>query len=336
MLRPRALAVALATAAAVLALVAAALFTGDVSLPNGRVLAALAGDGTRIEHLLVVEHRLARALSGVLVGAALGCAGALTQSVTRNPIASPDILGVTAGASLFAVLLVTRPQLASRTGDQAAAELLASAAVSGGLLTAVCILLLSWRGGLDGMRIVLVGLSFHALALAGVSWLLTRAELEEAQVATRWLTGSLAGVRMSDVTLLGPLVLCALATCAVLARDLDALRLGRETAPTLGTSPVRTEAVALLVAVLLVSVATAVAGPVAFVAFVAPQAAMRAFGTAGPPPLAGALTGALLVLGADTAAQRLPVELPVGVPTAVLGAPFLLFLLNRHRRRTSV
>lgn len=335
-LHTRALLAGVVATAAVLALTALAVLTGTVDLPVDRALAALTGTGTRLEHLVVVEHRLSRALAAVLVGGALGCAGALTQSVTRNPLASPDILGVTGGASFFAVLLVTRPEIASRTEDGSAAGLLVPAAIGGGLLTAACILALAWRGGFDGLRVVLVGLGINALAMSGVSWLLTRAEIEEAQVATRWLTGSLAGVRMPDVTLLAPLTLAGLVICLVLAKDLGALRLGREVAPTLGTRPGRTEAWALVVAVVLVSGATAVAGPIAFVALVAPQVAMRVFGTAGPPPLAGGVSGALLVLGADTVSQRLPSELPVGVPTAVIGAPCLLFLLHQQRRRTSV
>ncbi|WP_019631201.1 FecCD family ABC transporter permease [Actinomadura atramentaria] len=316
-------------------LLAVSVLTGDLDIPVGRALAALAGDGTRIENLVVVDHRLSRALAAVLVGFALGCAGALTQTITRNPIASPDIMGVSAGAGLFAVFLVTRPETAKAFGDHPAGQLLAPAAIVGGLLTTALILGLSWRAGFDGMRLILVGLGVNAIALAGVSFLLTRADLENAQAATRWLTGSLAGARMGDVLFLAPLALIGAAVCAILARDLAALRLGRDVAPTLGTPPGRTEAVALLVAVLLTSGAVAVAGPIAFVAFIAPQAALRAFGTAGPPPLAGGLVGALLVLAADLTAARLPTELPVGVPTAVIGAPSLLYLLNQYRRRTS-
>ncbi|OEV04143.1 FecCD family ABC transporter permease [Streptomyces oceani] len=335
-LRPRAFLAGTVTVAVLLVLCGVSVFTGSFDVPADRVLATLAGNGESVERLVVLDHRLARVLAAVLVGAALGCAGALTQSVTRNPIASPDLLGVTGGASFFAVLLVTQPAIASRTGEHAAAELLAPMAVLGGLATTALILALSWRGGFDGLRLILVGLSINSLALSGVSWLLTRAELEQAQVATRWLTGSLNGVRLPDVTLMTPVVLCGFLACAVLARDVAALRLGREVAPTLGTAPGRTEALALFVAVVLVSGATAVAGPIAFVAFVAPQAAMRVFRTPGPPPLAAGLLGALLVLAADMTAQRLPAELPVGVPTAILGAPYLLYLLNQHRRRTSV
>lgn len=334
--RPRTVVAGAAVCAALVVMVAASVFTGSLDIPFDRAVAALTGGGTRIEHLVIVEHRLARALAAVLVGFALGCAGALTQTITRNPIASPDILGVTAGAAFCAVILVTRPEVMEAFGDRPAGQLLAPAALAGGLLTTGAVLALSWRAGFDGMRLILVGLGINALALAGVSYLLTRAELDAADAAARWLTGSLAGVRMGEVVFLAPLVAVAAVACAVLARDLGALRLGREIAPTLGTPPGRTEGLALLVAVVLVAGAVAVSGPISFVAFIAAQAAMRLFGTIGPPPLAGGLTGALLVLGADMVAQRLPTELPVGVPTALIGAPGLLYLLNQYRRRTSV
>ncbi|WP_240487309.1 FecCD family ABC transporter permease [Actinomadura flavalba] len=331
LVRPRAGVAGLVVAVALLGVAGVAVFSGSLDIAPARVLAALAGDGTRVETLVVVDRRLARTLAAVLVGFALGCAGALTQSITRNPIASPDILGVTTGAGFFAVLLITHPALLP--GGSA---MLAAAAITGGLVTTGGILALSWRAGFDGLRLILVGISVNAIGMAGVSWLLLRTDIDQAAVAMRWLTGSLSGARMPDVLLLAPFVLAAGLACAYLARDLAALRLGRSVAPALGTAPGRTEALALLVAVVLASGATAVAGPVAFAAFVAPQAAMRLFGTAGPPPLAGGLTGALLILAADLTAQRLPAELPVGVVTAVVGAPFLLYLLHRHRRRTSV
>ncbi|MGI5327706.1 FecCD family ABC transporter permease [Actinomadura nitritigenes] len=334
-LRTRPLAATAVVTVLLATLCAISVFTGSLHIPFDRALAALTGGGTRIEHLVIVEHRLSRALAAVLVGFALGCAGALTQTITRNPIASPDILGVGSGAAFFAVLLVTRPEVTRALGDHPAGQVLAPAAIAGGLITTAAVLGLSWRAGFDGMRLILVGIGVNSVALAGVSFLLTRADLDQADAAKRWLTGSLAGVRMGEVLFMAPLVLAGAVACAVLARDLSALRLGRHVAPALGTSPGRTEAIALLTAVLLTSGAVAVAGPIAFVAFLAPQAAMRAFGTIGPPPPAGGLTGALLVLGADLAAQRLPTELPVGVPTAVIGAPGLLYLLNQHRRRTS-
>lgn len=312
-------------------LTAVSVFTGTLDIAPGRALAALTGSGTRIEHLIVVDRRLARAVAAVLVGFALGVAGACTQSVTRNPIATPDILGVTAGAGVLAVLLVTRPGL-----TDAGSALLLPATVVGGVLTAALVVALSWRDGFDGLRLVLVGLGVNALALAMISWLLTRAGEEEAAVATRWLIGSLGGARTGDVLVLLPAAAVATVAALVLTRDLGALRLGPDVAAGLGVPAGRASLAAVALAVLLVSAATAVAGPVGFVAFVAPQAAMRLLRTAGPPVLAGGVAGAVLLLAADLVAQRLPGSLPVGVVTAVLGAPALLALLLRYSRRSSV
>ncbi len=331
-LRRRPVLAATVVGAAVVAITLAGLLTGALALPVDRVLAALAGQGTSVE-ALVVDRRLTRVLAALVVGAALGCSGALTQTITRNPIASPDILGVVSGASAAAVWLAVRPESAEVLGVPAHSAY-GPAAIGGGFAAAALILALSWRAGFDGYRVVLVGIGVNALALAVVSWLLTRADLQQAAVATRWLAGSLDGVRREDL-ITAVAVLPALVVSLVLADRLGALRLGRDVAMSLGVRTARTEAVALLLSVLLASVATAVAGPVAFVAFVAPQAAMRLFGTAGPPPLAGAITGALLLLVADSTAQALPVPLPVGIITSIVGAPFLLYLMIRSLRRRS-
>ncbi|WP_374999867.1 FecCD family ABC transporter permease [Aeromicrobium sp. CTD01-1L150] len=311
------------------------LSSGTVDVPVHRVLATLVGQGDRIENLVVLDGRLARVVSAVVVGFLLGLAGALTQSITRNPIASPDILGVTTGAGAVAVLVVTQPWLAAGLGAPMS-TVLPAAAVLGALLTTSIILALAWRGGFDGLRLILVGLGVNALASAVTAWLLVRADIHSATVATRWLAGSVDGIALSQSLTIVPVVGLAVVVGLRLGPALGALRLGRDVAAALGLSPGRAELAALGLAVVATGAATAIAGPVAFVAFVAPQAALRMFGTAGPTPLAAGLVGALLVLVADLVAQRMPVELPVGVVTAVVGAPFLLYLLTRHVRRTSV
>ncbi|MBM9462981.1 iron ABC transporter permease [Aeromicrobium sp. YIM 150415] len=330
---------AIATLVSILLLLAMwwlTMTTGALAISPGRVIATLTGGGTRIENLVIIDRRLSRLLAGSLIGFCLGTSGALTQTITRNPIATPDILGVSAGAGTFAVLALVRPETTERLLGVSTTVALVPVAILGGLITTGVILTLGWRGGFDGYRLVLVGLGINALALALTSWLLTRAEVEEASVAVRWLVGSLGGVRMGDVVYLAPMVALAVLVCLRLAGGLGALRLGRDIGQALGVSAGRTEAGALITAVALVSVATAAAGPIAFVAFVAPQVAMRLFGTAGPPPLASGLVGALLLVGADFLAARLPLELPVGIVTSVLGAPVLLYLMTRHLRRTSV
>ncbi|WP_029136535.1 FecCD family ABC transporter permease [Nakamurella lactea] len=326
---------ALTAVLVLLGLLALAVFTGTLAMPVDRVVAVLSGGGTRVERLVVIDNRLAPALAALLVGFALGCAGGLTQSITRNPIASPDILGVTSGAGAFAVLLITTPAVAGLVGDNPASSLLTPAAIVGGLLTAGIILALSWRTGFDGVRVVLVGLAVNALALAGTAWMLTRTDLLNAQVAVRWLSGSVNGVKIGDLWLLAGISALALFVCIRLGRDVGALRLGRDVAATVGTVPGRVELVALAVAVILTSASTAVAGPIAFVAFVAPQIAMRLFRTAGPPPLVGGLAGAGVMMIAAQVADRLPGTLPVGVLTPLIGAPYLLFLMRSYVRKTS-
>ncbi|MFT4218443.1 MAG: iron chelate uptake ABC transporter family permease subunit [Micropruina sp.] len=318
------------------ALTVVALTTGALDLPLERVLAALRGQGTRIENLVVIDHRLVRMLLGALVGFALGCAGALTQTITRNPIATPDILGVTAGAGAAAVLLLTNAAWAQSAFGIDARALLGPASIVGGLLATAVILTTAWRGGFDGYRPILVGLGFNALLIAATSWMLTRASIEEASIATRWLIGSLEGSEASDLLVLGPLLVVASLACVVLAPMLGTLRLGRDVATALGTRTAAVETSALVIAVLIVSAATATAGPIGFVAFVAPQAALRLFGTAGPPPLAAGLVGAVLLLGSDLVAERLPVSLPVGIVTTIVGAPALLWFMAGRLRRSSV
>lgn len=331
--RRRALAMGAGLIALICVLMVLALTVGTLDYSIPRVLSVLAGNGTRVDELLIVDRRLSRAVAAVLVGFCLGAAGALTQSITRNPIASPDILGVTTGAGFFAVVVVTNPRVFSGLGLPVE-QMITLSALVGGMLTTAIILALSWRAGFDGFRLVLVGISVNAIALAGISFLLTRTEVSEAQIAVRWLSGSVFGIGPDEVRVLAPVAVVGLLVCVVLTRDLAALRLGEEIAPSLGTSPGRANAAALLVAVVLTSAATALAGPVGFVAFVAPQAAMRLFRTAGPPPVAGGIFGASLVLAADLLALQLPVDLPVGVITSIIGAPYLLHLLIQHMRRT--
>ncbi len=320
------------TVAVLLAAVLVALTSGSYEISPARALSTLFGGGTTIEQYVVIDRRLMRVGAAVLIGAALGAAGALTQTVTRNPIATPDILGVTMGASAAAVFLVTQPTLLRGLGSPQ--ERLAIAAIIGSIAATALIIALSWRGGFDGPRLVLVGIGVSAVCGSAVTWMLSRSGEEEAAVAAQWLVGSIQRVKLGDLPILAVTVVVALVICTALTRDLHALRLGRESAPLLGSSPARTEAVAILIAVVLVGVATSVAGPIAFVAFVAPQAAMRLLGTPGPSPVAGALVGATMLLLADLIGQKLWVSLSAGIITPIVGAPFLLHLLIRHQRRS--
>jgi iron complex transport system permease protein len=312
-----------------------ALTGGQARTSVDTVLAVLAGGGTDAEHLVVWQLRAPRAMTAGLVGVALGVAGALTQTVTRNPLATPDVLGVTMGASAAAVGV-----LVLGSGSMAGVALwvgLPAAALAGAVLTALAVWALAWRGGPDPVRLVLVGIVTGSALAAVVSWLLLRADLAELAAASVWLTGSVANRSWEHVV---PLALTLVVVGIALAGGgltRSVLCLDPDSARALGLRLARAQLAALGAAVALAAAATAAAGPIAFVALVAPQVAQRLVRAAVPPVLIAGLLGGVLVLAADLVAHRaLPVGLPVGVLTAILGAPYLLLLLARATRRADL
>jgi iron complex transport system permease protein len=319
---------------AVLALVAflLAVSLGEYPIAPGDLLSSLVGAGPARVEFVVVRLRLPRALAGLAVGAALGLAGALFQRLLRNPLASPDIIGVGAGASTGAVVALTL------LGASGAA--VSGAAVIGAVAATVLIVGLS-RGrsssgtALHGVRFVLIGVGVSSALLAVISWLMTSASLTTAQQTLLWLTGSLNAVTWASTAPL--LVACAVLVPAALAaaRALPRLELGDDAAAALGLPVERARITILALAVLLVAAAVAVAGPVSFVALVSGPVAARLAGPGRGSLPHAALTGAALVLLADLVGRHLlsEVTLPVGVVTGVIGAPYLLWLLTRSRRR---
>ncbi|MEV2222317.1 iron chelate uptake ABC transporter family permease subunit [Nocardia vinacea] len=340
-LRPTMALIVLTLAAIVLALFCLDIAFGDTHIPIGRVLDVLSGGGTRSQRFIVLESRLPRALTAAVVGAALGIAGAITQSILHNPLAAPDMLGITTGSSLGAVAVLVGT--GGATTGLAASVGAPLAALTGGLLTAIVIYLLAWGRSVTGdrgvtpMRLVLIGIGVNALLLSGISFLLTRASLQDAARAQLWLNGSL---NSADRTKLVPAAL-ALAVVVVVAvgsaRTLAALRLGTDTTRVLGVRIQTQQTLLIGAAVVAASVATAAVGPVTFVALAAPQIARRLLRTPGEPLIGSALIGAILVVGADVASRTLfPVDLPVGVVTAAFGGPFLLYLLVRMNRKATL
>jgi iron complex transport system permease protein len=330
--RPRAVLVPVAMAVVALLLAAVDVGRGDYPIGVLDVLRIVAGGGEQADRFVVLELRLPRALTALLVGLAFGMSGAILQSVARNALASPDILGITQGAGVGAVALIVLG--GGALGGAAEVVGPPAAALAGGLLAAVAIYLLAWRQGVSGFRLVLVGIAVSAVLTSTISYLLVVADLTEATQATVWLTGSLNGRGWEHVVPLS-LVLAGVGLLALTGgTTLPALRLGDDTARALGVRLQTGQAAQLGVAVLLASVAVAAAGPIPFVALVAPQVAMRLVRAPGPPVLAGGLAGAVLVVGSDVVSRTvLPVELPVGVLTAAIGAPYLLHLLARRTRR---
>ncbi|MBX7549834.1 iron chelate uptake ABC transporter family permease subunit [Streptomyces sp. NPDC004232] len=300
--------------------------TGDAKIPAADVLRTLAGNGTAYQDFIVNELRLPRVLVGLLVGASLGLGGALFQSVSRNPLGSPDVLGLSQGSTAGALVVIV---LMSGTAAQ-----VTLGALIGGLATGCAIYLLAWKQGVHGYRLVLVGIGISAVATAINGYLLTKADIVDAARAVVWMTGSLNGRDWDQVWPL--LALCAVLVPVVLAnaRGLRMMEMGDDVAGALGVRVQRVRLVLMVSSVLLTAAATAAAGPVAFVALTAPQLARRLTRSPGPNLVPSLCMGAALLVAADWASQRAfgADQLPVGVVTGVLGGGYLLWLLVTERR----
>ncbi|MFF3913412.1 FecCD family ABC transporter permease [Streptomyces sp. NPDC001852] len=300
--------------------------TGDAKIPAADVLRTLAGNGNAYQDFIVNELRLPRVLVGLLVGASLGLGGALFQSVSRNPLGSPDVLGLSQGSTAGALVVIV---LLSGSTTQVTAG-----ALIGGLVTGLAIYLLAWKQGVHGYRLVLVGIGVSAIATAVNGYLLTKADLVDAARAVVWMTGSLNGRDWDQVWPL--LALCAVLVPLVLAnaRGLRMLEMGDDVANALGVRVQRVRLVLMVSAVLLTAAATAAAGPVSFVALTAPQLARCLTRSPGPNLVPSLCMGAALLVAADWASQRAfgADQLPVGVVTGVLGGAYLLWLLVTERR----
>jgi len=323
--RTRSTTVCLGLVVALVVVAGAGLVLGDFPLTLDQLVATLLGQGTTASSFIVLGLRLPRVLTGLLVGVCFGLSGTTFQNLLRNPLASPDIIGISYGASAGGVLAIL---LLGWTGMAVSGAALGGALVSAGLIYA-----LAWRGGLSGYRFVLVGVGVSALMLAVVDYLMTRADVYEATAALVWLTGSLNG---SSATQLEPLALACLVLVPLTllsGRALLVLQLGDDVAASVGLRVEAARLVAIVLGVMLAAVATAAAGPVGFVAFVAGPIAKRLTRGSGPSLVPAALVGAVVVVLSDVAGQHLlPVELPVGVVTAAVGAPYLLWLLVRSNR----
>lgn len=299
---------------------------GDFPIPISDVIRTILGNPTADSEFIVGTLRLPRVLVGIGVGAAFGMSGAIFQSLVRNPLGSPDIIGFNSGAALGAVVTIVM--------FQGSALQVSIGAVAGGLVTALVVYVLAYKRGLQAYRLVLVGIGIGFTVGAFIDYLLTRAKITDVQRAAVWLTGSLNGrsweqVRIVVVALvvLGPLAI-------LMQRTLDRLDLGDDTAAALGMQVGKSKLALVLVGVSLAALGVAAAGPVAFIAFVAGPVARRLVNSPRACIVPAAFVGALLTITADLAARRLlaPTELPVGIMTAVIGAPYLLWLLTRQSR----
>lgn len=311
--------------------------TGDFPIPAADVIRTLLGEGDPGQEFIVTELRLPRVLVGLLAGVSLGLGGALFQSISRNPLGSPDVLGLGQGATAGALVVIV---LFSGTANQVAVG-----ALIGGLVTGFAIYVLAWKRGVHGYRLVLVGIGVSAIVTAVNGYLLTKSDIVDAARAVVWMTGSLDGRDWDQVWPL--LALCVILVPLVLAnsRGLRMMEMGDDISYALGVRVERVRLLLMLSAVLLTASATAASGPVGFVALTAPQLARRltlprclkgAGGAPSPGPnlVASMCMGAALLVSADWISQRAfgAEQLPVGVVTGVLGGVYLLWLLVTERK----
>jgi iron complex transport system permease protein len=328
--RTRATAVVIVLAALALAAVAVALMLGATGLTLPEVVSTLLGHGDKVSDFVVFRLRMPRATAAIIAGVCFGLAGALFQSTLRNPLASPDILGVTGGASLAAVAAML---LGGASGPG-----IAIAAFAGALAIAAAMWALAWRDGLVGYRFVLIGVALAAIVQAGLGWIITRADVRDASQALVWTVGGIGDVGWADITVAAIALAALLVLVALVSKRMPILALDDGTARSLGVAAPSARGIAIALGVALVAVGTALAGPVAFVALIAPPIARSLVRGGGAALAASALVGAVLVVVADLIGQyALPggIRVPVGIVTGLVGAPYLLWLLARANRKGS-
>lgn len=315
---------------AALAIIAAALFTtslmvGNTFYPPADVLGVIVGRDVSGASFTVGRLRLPRAVLAVLAGACFGLGGVTFQTMLRNPLASPDIIGISSGASTAAAFAIIVLGLG---GTQVSVF-----AIVAGIGVALIIYLLAYQGGVVGTRLVLIGIGIAATLNALTDYILKTAPQWELQEAMRWLTGSLNGASWQAVLPVLAASFVCIPLLLLLSRNLSMLRLGDDTASALGVRTEQTRILLIVAAVALIAFATSATGPIAFVAFLSGPIAARLTGPHGSPLIPAALVGVVLVLAADLAGQyAFGTRFPVGVITGVLGAPYLIYLIARSNR----
>lgn len=297
---------------------------GSYDMAWGRFFSTLFGGGEDMGRMVLLELRLPRALVALGAGAALATAGAIFQSLSRNPLASPDIIGLTTGSATGALVSILW------LGDKALN--IPMGALVGGLATVALVYLFSLQRGMRGQRLVLIGLAVAAMLASVNDFLLTRAELDQAIQAKMWLHGSLQGSGWLQAQRLGLGCALLLPLAWLLSPRLRLLEMGEELATSLGMHVGRSSSYLTLVAVALTALAIACAGPIGFIALAAPQLARRLCRGTGIGLCSAALVGAVLCASADLLARLLlaPFQIPVGLVTSALGGAYLTYLLARE------
>jgi iron complex transport system permease protein len=315
-----------AVAVAVAGMAVLALMTGSYPLSPRQVIAALAGGETGLVHEIVVEWRLPRVVAALVFGAALGVSGAIFQSMLRNPLADPGIIGFSQGSYTGAliVILVINGSYWQLVGG----------ALLGGLATAVVVYVLAYRRGVQGFRLIVVGIGVSAMLGSLNTWLMLKADIEQAMAAAAWGAGSLNGVSWDQVVLGGACIAVLLVAAAMSSRPMRQMETGDDAAASQGVRVAPARLGLIVVGVALTATVTAASGPIAFISLVAPQIARRLARTAGITLAPAAFVGALLCLVADHIAQHVaPTPLPVGIITVMLRGGYLGVLLFTEARR---
>lgn len=301
------------------------LMYGKTTYSIPEIIQAISGNGEAKLQFAIAELRLPRASLAILVGICYGVAGVTFQTLLRNQLASPDIVGISAGAAAFASIAIVIFNL-NQIGVSAAA-------LSGALLTAAAIYLLAIKGTFSGTRMILIGIGLSSMLMSIVTYVLSVASAWNLATASRWLTGSLNGASWKQILPVLIITVTIIPLMLILRVKLENLQLGEDLARGLG---IRTEiyrTTLIISGVIAVAVATSAAGPVAFVAFMSGPIALRLSKPGTVPVFTSGLIGALIMLTADFAGQYLfGARYPVGVITGMLGAPFLIYLLIRTQK----
>ncbi|MED1946924.1 MULTISPECIES: iron ABC transporter permease [Brevibacillus] len=313
----------------VIAVAVVSLGMGEMKIASLDVVKVLLGIGSEENALIVEQFRLPRIVIAILVGAALAVAGAIMQGLVRNPLASPDILGVSGGASVFAVGFLILFETAS-------IKWLPPIAFLGATLTTFLLYALSWKKGVTPLRLVMIGVGIKIAAGAIVTMLIMFSPFLLQNKALLWLTGSIYGVDWNDVFMILPWVVGLILVAGFLARRVNIQQLGDDLATSLGSSLQLDRFLLLMICAALTGTAVSVGGDISFVALLAPHIAKQLIG----PSFGGAMTlsaflGAIIVLLADLIGRMAfsPIEVPVGVFTSAIGAPFFIYLLYKNRNR---
>ncbi|PYF06234.1 FecCD family ABC transporter permease [Ureibacillus chungkukjangi] len=304
----------------------AMLLLGNTIYPVNVVMRSLMGEEITGANFAINTIRLPRMITGVFAGFAFGVAGYIFQTMLRNPLANPNILGITSGSSVAAVFCI----VVLHTSN----TVVSIAAILGGLVTVIVMYFLSRGRSFSIGRLIIIGIGMQAMLDAVISYLILKSAQQDIAAALRWLSGSLNGSKMTEAIPLVMLVIIFTPILLVLGKQLSMLELGEQMATSLGVATDKMRVTLIISSVILIAIATATTGPIAFVSFLAGPIANRLVGVSASNILPAGLVGAILVLFADLIGQfAFEYRFPVGVITGILGAPYLIYLIIRMNRK---